>query len=117
MKTSLTEAPRPFDFRKMVAYHFIFIDQHSAIFSYFLAPIIVIVIFYLIYNSFIHPLSSIPGPLLARFSSGWLVHHARKGDMHHTMISLHKKFGKLVRTGPNEISTSDPDAIKVIYGL
>lgn len=32
------------------------------------------------------------------------------------MIELHKKHGKLVRTGPNEISVSDLSAIKKIYG-
>ena len=32
------------------------------------------------------------------------------------MIKLHKKHGKLVRTGPNEVSVSDLSAIKKIYG-
>lgn len=36
--------------------------------------------------------------------------------MHRTMISLHKKHGKLVRTGPNEVSISDLTAIRKIYG-
>lgn len=36
--------------------------------------------------------------------------------MHRTMIALHQKHGKLVRTGPNEVSVSDIAAIKKIYG-
>ena len=36
--------------------------------------------------------------------------------MHRKMIDLHAKYGTLVRTGPNEISVSDLDAIKTIYG-
>lgn len=36
--------------------------------------------------------------------------------MHRTMINLHKRHGKLVRTGPNEVSVSDLSAIKSIYG-
>ena len=36
--------------------------------------------------------------------------------MHRTMVGLHKKHGKLVRTGPNEVSVSDLTAIKKIYG-
>ncbi|KAF2201807.1 cytochrome P450 [Delitschia confertaspora ATCC 74209] len=76
--------------------------------------VICIVSIILLYHIF-SPLSAVPGPLLARYSSLWLVHHSRKGDMHQKMLSLHKKHGKLVRTGPNEVSTSDPVAIKMIY--
>ncbi len=36
--------------------------------------------------------------------------------MHRTMIDLHKKHGKLIRTGPNELSVADLAAIKRIYG-
>ena len=32
------------------------------------------------------------------------------------MIALHQRHGKLVRTGPNEVSVSDLAAIKKIYG-
>ncbi|MCJ1225072.1 hypothetical protein MMC12_001721 [Toensbergia leucococca] len=32
------------------------------------------------------------------------------------MIDLHQRYGKLVRTGPNEVSVSDLAAIKKIYG-
>jgi cytochrome P450 len=62
------------------------------------------------------PLSRIPGPVSARFSRLWMVQHSFSGDMHTTMIALHKKHGKLVRTAPNEVSISDPTAIKTIYG-
>ncbi|KAI9677353.1 MAG: hypothetical protein M1822_008160 [Bathelium mastoideum] len=36
--------------------------------------------------------------------------------MHRTLIALHEKHGKLVRTGPNEVSVADPGAIKIMYG-
>lgn len=36
--------------------------------------------------------------------------------MHRQMIALHEKHGYLVRIGPNEVSVSDPAAIKTIYG-
>jgi cytochrome P450 len=32
------------------------------------------------------------------------------------MIALHRKYGPLVRTGPNELSVADLSAIKTIYG-
>ena len=67
--------------------------------------------------SFLHdPLRTIPGPYAARFSRIWMVKHSWYGDMHRTMIMLHKRYGKLVRTGPNEVSVSDLSAIKSIYG-
>ncbi|OAK96861.1 cytochrome P450 [Phaeosphaeriaceae sp. SRC1lsM3a] len=63
------------------------------------------------------PLSRVPSPsFLARFSRLWMVQHSMAGDMHTTMIALHKKHGKLVRTAHNEVSISDPTAIKTIYG-
>lgn len=70
----------------------------------------------LAYTFLADPLRKIPGPLSARFSRLWMVQHSRAGDMHTTMIALHKKHGKLVRTAPNEVSISDPAAIKSIYG-
>ncbi|KAL8947907.1 MAG: hypothetical protein Q9222_005856 [Ikaeria aurantiellina] len=61
------------------------------------------------------PLRGIPGPLNARFSRLWMVKHSRNGQMHRTMIALHRKHGRLVRTGPNEISVSDLAAVKTMY--
>jgi hypothetical protein len=71
---------------------------------------------YLTYTNFAHPLSSIPGPFLARFSRLWLIQHSLTGDLHTTMIALHVRYGPLVRTARNEISISDPTSIKSIYG-
>ena len=70
----------------------------------------------LAYTFLTDPLRKIPGPLSARFSRLWMVQHSRARDMHTTMIALHKKYGKLVRTAPNEVSISDPAALKTIYG-
>ena len=61
-------------------------------------------------------IGSIPGPFLAAISRPWLVIHSRRGDMHREMIKLHRKHGKLVRTGPNEVSVADLAVIKNIYG-
>ena len=69
----------------------------------------------LYYRAFGGPLARIPGPLDARFSRLWMMKHSWQGDMHRTMIRLHKKHGNLVRTGPNEVSVADLSAIKKIY--
>ena len=62
------------------------------------------------------PLRSIPGPFWARWGPAWLVYWARDGTMHRKMISMHQKYGKLVRTAPNEVSFSNPEYLKVVYG-
>lgn len=63
-----------------------------------------------------NPLASVPGPFWAKWSNLWLVYHARQGHIHRTMIDVHEKYGKLVRVGPNELSTADIDSLKIIYG-
>ena len=68
------------------------------------------------YQRFFSELADIPGPFGASLSRIWMVQHAWQGDMHRQMINLHSKYGKIVRTGPNEISVADLKAIKTIYG-
>lgn len=76
----------------------------------------VVAVVYIIYESFFSPLSSIPGPLLARLTKWWLIYHTRRGDLHRELIRLHEQYGDLVRMAPNEVSVADPVAIKKIYG-
>jgi len=77
----------------------------------------VIAIIYVVYYRYLSPLAKIPGPFSATISRTWILWHSWKGDMHRTMIQLHKKHGKLIRTGPNELSVADLTAIKRIYGM
>ena len=63
----------------------------------------------------IHSLSHIPGPLVARLSSLWLVYHAWIGDEASTVQSLHEKYGPIVCTGPNSVDISDGAALATIY--
>ena len=61
-------------------------------------------------------LGRIPGRFRAAASHFGLIIHSCRGDMHREMISLVRKHGKLVRTGPNEVSVADLAAIKTRYG-
>ncbi|KAG4425991.1 hypothetical protein IFR04_000935 [Cadophora malorum] len=70
---------------------------------------------WILYCSYFHPLRSIPGPFLASFSRVWIVSMTARGDMEKTERALHKKHGYLVRIAPNEVSCSDPEAIRIIY--
>ena len=71
---------------------------------------------YVAYQRFFSPLAGIPGPFGASLSRLWIVKHSWQGNMHRQMIDLHSKHGKIVRTGPNEVSVADVKALKAIYG-
>jgi hypothetical protein len=62
-------------------------------------------------------LRSVPGPRLARYSNLWRLRNAVSGLAPQNFQKVHKTYGKVVRTGPNHISISDPSMIPVIYGI
>ncbi|KAL2220480.1 cytochrome P450 [Thermoascus aurantiacus ATCC 26904] len=77
---------------------------------------LVLAVGYVLYQRSVSPLAKIPGPFWASISRLWITKHAWDGDIHRTVMTLHAQHGKLVRTGPNEVSVSDLAAIKTIYG-
>ena len=69
-----------------------------------------------IYNVFCHPLRKYPGPKLWAATSlpwgfKWMT-----GYWHFKIQELHRKFGPVVRVGPNELSYSVPEAWDDVYG-
>ena len=68
-------------------------------------------------NKWANGLNSIPGPALAAYTGWWRVLSVlqRRPELAH--VALHTRYGPLVRLGPRVVSVSDPNAIKVIYGL
>lgn len=88
--------------------------------SYLVSAVLLIVAvlsLYVVYCRFWSPLAGIPGPFAASLSRLWLVQQSRAGKMHRTMIDLHSRHGEIVRIGPNEVSVTNPEVIKKIYGL
>lgn len=69
-----------------------------------------------IYNIFLHPLCSFPGPVTSAASTWPKIRHALRGDVIYWIVDLHAKFGEVVRVSPNELSFSSADAWKDIYG-
>jgi hypothetical protein len=62
-------------------------------------------------------LSHIPGPFWARFTGFWLAFKFwREETFHDIAIDLDKRYGPVVRYGPNSVLFSDPSAIPIIYG-
>ncbi|KAI1074636.1 BcABA1, cytochrome P450 monooxygenase [Whalleya microplaca] len=73
----------------------------------------VAVIYYLI-SAFTtwYRLRNIPGPFLASFSYLWLARVANSGKQFWVYRNMYKRYGPLIRVGPNELSTDDPEVIR-----
>lgn len=74
-------------------------------------------VFYILKCALAPGLRSIPGPFLAKFTDAWRLYKVYRGDFENCTIELHKKYGDVVRVGPNAVSIADPAAIESIYGL
>lgn len=59
----------------------------------------------------------VPGPFLAKFTDYWRLRAVQKRNSHDVYLALHKKYGDLVRIGPNCISICKPDINSTIYGI
>ncbi|KAL0070494.1 hypothetical protein AAF712_002326 [Marasmius tenuissimus] len=63
-----------------------------------------------------HPLAKVPGPVIFKITKLWRLHLCWKGQQHFALKALHDQYGPIVRTGPNEISVTDVDAVKSVLG-
>ena len=68
-----------------------------------------------LYRLFLHPLASLPGPRFAAASDLWHASKARNGQMFSLGRTIHKKYGHVVRVGPNEVWFDSQEAFKAIY--
>ncbi|KAI6778698.1 Isotrichodermin C-15 hydroxylase-like protein [Emericellopsis cladophorae] len=69
-----------------------------------------------IYNVYFHPLAKYPGPLLAKISPVYSIWGLFRGRWPFDVHELHLKYGPILRTMPNELTFTDPQAWKDIYG-
>ncbi|KAF2133504.1 cytochrome P450 [Dothidotthia symphoricarpi CBS 119687] len=69
-----------------------------------------------IHRIYFHPLSKFPGPKSR--AASWIPSHIGlwTGTNHLRLAELHRKYGHVVRTSPTQLSWTDPDAWKDIYG-
>ena len=79
------------------------------------AVAVVLLVVLTVYNIFLHPLRRYPGPTLAKTSILWKLIGNVQGRKAHRIHAAHLRYGPVVRTAPNELSFSDPGAIKDIY--
>jgi cytochrome P450 len=69
-----------------------------------------------VYNLFLHPLSRFPGPLSRRVSRLPYCYQYVTGVLPFDILSLHQKYGDIVRVAPDELAVSHPDAWKDVTG-
>lgn len=82
----------------------------------FAGVIVLLLAFHIMYNTFFHPISNVPGPLLAKYTNFWLTKHYFQSTWMEDVVQLHKTYGPVVRIAPNEISFVDDAALKELYG-
>lgn len=63
------------------------------------------------------PLRQLPGPLWTKISGISRLYLVASGKAPDNYRRLHKRYGDIVRTAPNQVSIADPAAVNVIYGL
>ena len=68
-----------------------------------------------VYRLFFHPLARFSGPLPAKLTSFYMIWHSFLGRGTYIRYHLHQQYGKVVRTGPNELSFADLASISDIY--
>ncbi|KAG6908777.1 hypothetical protein DXG01_003306 [Tephrocybe rancida] len=63
-----------------------------------------------------HPLAKYPGPFLCKVSKIYFAVVSFNGKQHEHYNDLHRLYGDIVRTGPNELSFCTPDVIAPMHG-
>ncbi|KAI0192142.1 cytochrome P450 monooxygenase-like protein [Astrocystis sublimbata] len=69
-----------------------------------------------IYRLYYHPLAKFPGPRWAAVSDLWFAKMYTGGQAPFVMLETHRKYGDVVRIGPNELSFCTPQSFQQIYG-
>lgn len=70
---------------------------------------------YVVYHAYFHPLRDIPGPPLSRFSKLYLLGSFLRGEQHLEQMRLHDKYGPIVRIAPNFVIINDPAYFQMYF--
>ena len=70
----------------------------------------------IVYRVWLSPLNKFPGPWQAKISGTWLTSQMLKNDCYLKFEAMHKKYGKYVRIGPNDLSITDADVHEAAFG-
>ncbi|KAF8070186.1 cytochrome P450 [Lyophyllum atratum] len=105
----------PLSLTPLIVPHFSWVISAAlAAWSCYLTSLLVCTVAYRL--SPFHPLAKYPGPLVCRVSKVWFALIAYNGKQHIYYNALHRRYGDIVRIGPNELSFCAPDAIAPMMG-
>jgi hypothetical protein len=93
----------------------VLIEAKHFILQHYLVLFAGIIVARLVYLRYLSPYRDIPGPFLATISPLWRLRGALNGSLHKDITAAHRKYGPIFRIAPDEVSISDPEAIKTIY--
>ncbi|KAF2997019.1 hypothetical protein E8E14_005059 [Neopestalotiopsis sp. 37M] len=68
-----------------------------------------------VYRLWFHPLAGVPGPFLQRISGLPRIWQCRRGNRHICEIEAHRKYGSVVRLGPDSLSFDTLSALQTIH--
>ncbi|EXA37042.1 hypothetical protein FOVG_11340 [Fusarium oxysporum f. sp. pisi HDV247] len=80
------------------------------------AVVLFAVLLWWIISTLTSPLRPYPGPLFAKWTNLWRLYQVRTQKYQWTIQDLHKKYGPIIRIGPNLLDLDYPELIKIIYG-
>ncbi|KAJ2479694.1 hypothetical protein IWW56_002926 [Coemansia sp. RSA 2131] len=78
--------------------------------------ILVLVLFKVIYERWVTPLSQVPGQFINSISGLPMRYHMMRGTLPEELLRLHKKYGPIVRVSPQRVSVSDLTMVKQVLG-
>ncbi|KAJ2830903.1 hypothetical protein GGI24_001784, partial [Coemansia furcata] len=78
--------------------------------------VLVLVLFKVIYERWVTPLSSVPGRYLHSVTSLPMRYHMLRGSLPEFLLALHREFGPLVRISPQRVSIADADMVRHVLG-
>ncbi|KAF9696277.1 hypothetical protein EKO04_005745 [Ascochyta lentis] len=78
-------------------------------------PFLGYILFIIVKRLFLSPLRHVPGPISTRLTGWALIIEGFFGRRVHALDELHRKYGDIVRVGPNEVSVADWRQLRKIY--
>ncbi|KAJ2869748.1 hypothetical protein GGH93_006069 [Coemansia aciculifera] len=78
--------------------------------------VLILVLFKVIYERWVTPLSNIPGRYLHSITSLPMRYHMIRGSLPAFLLALHREYGPLVRISPQRVSIADVDMVKHVLG-
>jgi hypothetical protein len=95
--------------------HHVLSKLDASVLGWAAASLLLFVICRALYLVFLHPLSKVPGPRLAKITELWRTNRYIRGYWHRDILDLHRKYGPVVRISPNEVSIVSPELSKTVY--